>query len=96
MAELAISLQASNAQAEALRIQSASVTTAKAVAAQLGIVEAHGEFKPADKLALVQKLQHEGRIVAVAGDGINDAPAASTSRCKPMTVSRWALGRMWQ
>jgi P-type Cu+ transporter len=51
------------------------LTTAKAVAAKLGIDEVHGEVKPADKLALVDKLQHEGRIVAMAGDGINDAPA---------------------
>ena len=51
------------------------LTTAKAVAATLGIDEVHGEVKPADKLALVDKLQREGRIVAMAGDGINDAPA---------------------
>ena len=51
------------------------LTTAKAVAGRLGIDEVHGEVKPADKLALVQKLQHEGHIVAVAGDGVNDAPA---------------------
>jgi Cu+-exporting ATPase len=51
------------------------LTTAKAVATRLGIDEAHGEVKPADKLALVDKLQREGRIVAMAGDGINDAPA---------------------
>jgi P-type Cu+ transporter len=51
------------------------VTTAKAVALKLGIDEVYGEVKPADKLALVDKLQHEGRIVAMAGDGINDAPA---------------------
>jgi Cu+-exporting ATPase len=51
------------------------LTTAKAVAAKLGIDEVYGEVKPADKLALVDKLQHEGRIVAMAGDGINDAPA---------------------
>ena len=51
------------------------LTTAKAVGARLGINEVHGEVKPADKLALVQKLQKEGRIVAMAGDGINDAPA---------------------
>ena len=50
-------------------------TTAKSVAAKLGIDEVHGEVKPADKLALVEKLQREGRIVAMAGDGINDAPA---------------------
>jgi len=50
-------------------------TTAKAVAAELGIDEVYGEAKPADKLALVKKLQIEGRIVAMAGDGINDAPA---------------------
>jgi len=49
--------------------------TAKAVATALGIDEVHGEVKPADKLALVERLQREGRIVAMAGDGINDAPA---------------------
>jgi Cu+-exporting ATPase len=51
------------------------LTTAKAVAAKLGIDEVYGEVKPADKLALVEKLQSAGRIVAMAGDGINDAPA---------------------
>ena len=49
--------------------------TAKSVATKLGIDEFYGEVKPADKLALVDKLQREGRIVAMAGDGINDAPA---------------------
>jgi len=51
------------------------LTTAKAVGARLGIDEVHGEVKPADKLILVEKLQREGRVVAMAGDGINDAPA---------------------
>lgn len=51
------------------------LTTAQAVATKLGIDEVHGEVKPADKLVLVDKLQREGRIVAMAGDGINDAPA---------------------
>jgi P-type Cu+ transporter len=51
------------------------LTTAKSVADKLGIDEVHGEVKPADKLALVEKLQREGCIVAMAGDGINDAPA---------------------
>jgi len=50
------------------------LTTAKSVASKLGIDEVHGEVKPADKLELVSKLQREGRIVAMAGDGINDAP----------------------
>jgi P-type Cu+ transporter len=51
------------------------LTTARAVGKRLGIDEVHGEVKPADKLALVERLQKEGRIVAMAGDGINDAPA---------------------
>lgn len=51
------------------------VATAMAVAERLGITEVHGEVKPADKLDLVSRLQAEGRIVAMAGDGINDAPA---------------------
>ena len=51
------------------------VTTALAVGKKLGIAEVHGEVKPADKLALVERLQQRGHIVAMAGDGINDAPA---------------------
>ncbi len=51
------------------------LTTARAVGTRLGIDEVHGEVKPADKLELVQRLQNQGRIVAMAGDGINDAPA---------------------
>lgn len=51
------------------------LTTANAVGGKLGIEEVYGEVKPADKLALVEKLQKEGRVVAMAGDGINDAPA---------------------
>ncbi|MBN8464251.1 MAG: heavy metal translocating P-type ATPase [Dechloromonas sp.] len=51
------------------------LSTARAVGALLGIDEVHGEVKPADKLALVERLQRDGHIVAMAGDGINDAPA---------------------
>ena len=51
------------------------LTTARAVGQRLDIDEVHGEVKPADKLKLVEKLQSEGRVVAMAGDGINDAPA---------------------
>jgi Cu+-exporting ATPase len=51
------------------------LTTAHTVARKLGLDEVHGELKPADKLELVSRLQREGRIVAMAGDGINDAPA---------------------
>jgi Cu+-exporting ATPase len=49
--------------------------TANAVARQLGIDEVHGEVRPKDKVELVQHLRAQGHRVAMAGDGINDAPA---------------------
>ncbi|MDE1932238.1 MAG: heavy metal translocating P-type ATPase, partial [Alphaproteobacteria bacterium] len=49
--------------------------TAQAVAAKLGIVEVEAEALPERKHAVVRQLMREGRIVAMAGDGINDAPA---------------------
>jgi len=51
------------------------LTTARSVAERLRIDEVHGEVKPAEKLLLVEQLQGQGRIVGMAGDGINDAPA---------------------
>jgi Cu+-exporting ATPase len=51
------------------------LATAQSVGRRLGIDQVHGEVTPADKLALVEQLQREGRSVAMAGDGINDAPA---------------------
>ncbi|HPA85312.1 MAG TPA: heavy metal translocating P-type ATPase [Deltaproteobacteria bacterium] len=50
-------------------------STARAVAGQLGIDEVVAEVLPADKESVIQRLQNEGRIVAMAGDGINDAPS---------------------
>ena len=52
-----------------------NATTARAVAARLGIDEIRAGLKPEDKLALIDDLQREGATVAMAGDGINDAPA---------------------
>ncbi len=50
-------------------------TTAKAVAAKLGIDEPHAGLRPEDKLTLIESLQRKDQVVAMAGDGVNDAPA---------------------
>jgi Cu+-exporting ATPase len=52
-----------------------NAATAHAVAATVGIEEVIAEVMPADKAAVVRRLQAEGRVVAMAGDGVNDAPA---------------------
>ena len=55
------------------------LATAQAVARALGIDEVHGEVRPQDKLELVRALKVQGRRVAMAGDGVNDAPALAAA-----------------
>ena len=56
-----------------------NAVTANSVAKQLGIDEVHADVLPADKHRIVQELKNSGAIVAMAGDGINDAPALAAA-----------------
>lgn len=54
-------------------------TTAQAIGRQLGISEVIAEVRPADKAATIRSLQQAGQVVAMVGDGVNDAPAMATA-----------------
>jgi Cu+-exporting ATPase len=71
-----------NLRAEGIRIvmlTGDNRTTAQAVAAKLGIGDIEAEVLPEQKIAVVRRLRSEGRVVAMAGDGVNDAPALAAA-----------------
>jgi len=66
--------------------------TAESVARELGIDEFHAEVMPDEKIEIVKRLKASGAIVAMAGDGINDAPALAAAD----SGLPWGLGPMWR
>ncbi len=63
------------ASVEVVMLTGDSESTARAVAGQVGIDAVHADVSPQDKHRLIKEMQEQGRVVAMAGDGINDAPA---------------------
>jgi heavy metal translocating P-type ATPase len=69
----------SEAGVRAVMLTGDNTTTARAVARKLGLAEVQAEVPPERKSAVVEKLRREGRVVAMAGDGVNDAPALAAA-----------------
>ena len=53
--------------------------TAQAIAAEIGLTEVYADLLPEDKLDVIRRLQQDGHVVAMVGDGINDAPALAAA-----------------